>query len=318
GISPRAYSGRRTQWVSLVVDEHALDRTYLRFSARQVHQASVEVQPPGVVRVRDLGLCIQAFPADGGLPALATSCDTTAQGPLWQALQSAACVQLCDDAWRLIAAQAEPVRYKPASRCVLRYHLTLEHPRPTVVAPSAHRTLTLFGKLYAHRQQACFLEAMMQQLYAEQMGLQAGQHAGQRAAAPFLPRPLGLVAALGLRLDEAVQPAGAQAEQVRGGVQVLRPHVLRGRAGGILTVVIPREELRSTAIALARLHTSAARPNEKPPRTGAQEATRACERAMRIAARYPAQAQAVLRLARQLATRLAALHPDRHRPAHGG
>jgi hypothetical protein len=264
--------------VSLVVDEHALDGTYLRFSARQVHRASVEVQPPGVVRLTDLGLCVQAFPADGALPALGASCDTTAQGPLWQALQSAACAQLGDDAWRLVAAQAEPVRYKPASRCVLRYHLTLEHPHPRRDAPSMHRTLTLFGKLYADRQQACFLEAMMQQLYAEQMSLQTGTRAGQSVAAPFLPRPLGLVAALGLRFDEAVQPAGAQADQVLGGVQILRPQVLRGRAGGIMTVVIPREELRSTAIALARLHTSAVRPNEKPPRAGAQEATRARER----------------------------------------
>jgi thiamine kinase-like enzyme len=107
-------------------------------------------------------------------------------------------------------------------------------------------------------------------------------------------------------------------EQVLGGVQVLRPQLLRGRAGGIMTVLIPREELRSTAIALARLHTSAVRPNEKPPRTAAQEATRARERALRVAARYPAQAQAVLRVARQLATYLEALHPDGYRPAHGG
>jgi len=314
----RIHPGQTTQLVSLTLDEHALDGPWIRFSAGQVHQAPVEVQPPGVVRVRDLGLCVQAFPADSGLPALAASCTPTAQGPLWQALQSAACAQLGDDAWRLVAARAEPVRYKPANRCVLRYHLTLEHPHVRGHEPSAHRTLTLFGKVYADLHQACFLEAMMQRLYEEQRGLRAGTRAGHSAAAPFLLRPLGLVAALGLRLDAAVQPTDGHAEPVRTGLQVLRPRLLRGRAGGITMVDIPRQELRSAALALARLHTSAVRPTEKPPRTGAQEAKRACKRAQVIAARYPAQAQAALRLAQQLAAHLERVHPDVYRPAHGG
>jgi Phosphotransferase enzyme family len=317
-VAPRARAGHHTRSMSLTLDEHALDGTRIRLSARQVHQAAVEVQPAGVVGARDLGLCVQAFPADGGLPALAASCTPTAQGPLWQALQSAACAQLGDDGWRLVAARAEPVRYKPASRCVLRYQLTLEHPHLKGAAPSAHRTLTLFGKVYADLQQAYFVEAMMQRLYEEQGGLQAGTPAGHGAAVPFLPRPLGLVAALGLRLDEAVQPADAQAEPVRTGLQVLRPQLRRGRAGGITMVDIPRDELRSAALALARLHTSAVRPTEKPPRTGAQEAKRACKRAKVIAARYPAQAQAALQLAQQLAAHLERVHPDVYRPAHGG
>jgi Phosphotransferase enzyme family len=304
--------------MSLTLDEHALDGTRIRLSARQVHQAAVEVQPAGVVGARDLGLCVQAFPADGGLPALAASCTPTAQGPLWQALQSAACAQLGDDGWRLVAARAEPVRYKPASRCVLRYHLTLEHPHLKGDAPAAHRTLTLFGKVYADLQQACFVEAMMQRLYEEQGGLQAGTRAGHGAAAPFLPRPLGLVAAFGLRLDAAVHPADGQAEPVRTGVQVLRPQVLCGRAGGITTAIIPCEELRSTARALARLHTSAVRPAETMLRTAAQEAKHACDRAVLIAARHPGQASAVLQLAQQLAAHLERVHPDGYRPAHGG
>src|SRR5205085_4022085 len=149
---------------------------------------------------------------------------------------------------------------------------------------SAHRTLTLFGKVYADPEQARFLETMMQRLYDEQVGPQAGTVVGQSASAPLLPRPLGLVEALGLRFDEAVPPAGGQAKQVLAGGRALRPQLMRGRAGGITAVIVPRQELRSTALALARLHTSGVRPNEKPPRTGAHEATRACERAMRIAA----------------------------------
>jgi Phosphotransferase enzyme family len=316
--SVSARPGHHNRSMSLTLDEQALDGTRIRVSARQLHQAAVEVQPAGVVRARDLGLCVQAFPADGGLPTLAASCTPTAQGPLWQALQSAACAQLGDDGWRLVAARAEPVRYKPANRCVLRYHLTLKHPHLNGDAPCAHRTLTLFGKVYADLQQACFVEAMMQRLYAEQGGGQAGTRAGGSAAAPFLPRPLGLVTALGLRLDAAVQPADGQVEPVRAGLHVLRPQRLRGRGGGITMVDIPRDALRSTARALARLHTSAVRPTEKPPRTGAQEAKRACKRAEVIAARYPAQAQAALQLAQQLAVHLEGVHPDVYRPAHGG
>jgi hypothetical protein len=220
---------------------------------------------------------------------------------------------LGDNGWRLVAACAEPVRYKPANRCVIRYHLTLQHLHPRGDKRSTHgnlRDLTLFGKVYADRQQACFVEAMMQQLYAEQVGLQA--------AALILPRPLGLVDALGLRLDEAVQPAGGHAGPVLTGGQALRPRVVRTQAGEITTASIPRDALRRTALALARLHTSAVRPTETMLRTGAQEAQRACQRATVLAARYPMQAEAVLRLAHQLAAHLERVHPDAYRPVHGG
>jgi aminoglycoside phosphotransferase (APT) family kinase protein len=121
-----------------------------------------------------------------------------------------------------------------------------------------------------------------------------------------------------LRLDEAVQAADGQAGPVLTGTQVIRPRVVRTRAGEITTASIPGDALRSTARALAQLHTSAVRPTEAMPRTGAQEAKRACKRAKVIAARYPAQAEAVLRLAHQLAARLERLSPDEYRPAHGG
>jgi thiamine kinase-like enzyme len=83
-------------------------------------------------------------------------------------------------------------------------------------------------------------------------------------------------------------------------------------------MVIPTEELWLTAIALSRLHTSTVRPDEKSPRTGAKEAKRARERASLIAGHNSSQAEEVLRLADQLATRLEALEPDAYRPAHGG
>jgi thiamine kinase-like enzyme len=120
-----------------------------------------------------------------------------------------------------------------------------------------------------------------------------------------------------LTFNEAVQPANPE-EPLRTGTRALRPQIIRGRGGEITDVVIPAEELRLTAVALARLHTSTVRPHESTPRTGAKEAKRARERASLIAGHNPAQAEEVEQLAQQLATRLEALQPDTYRPAHGG
>jgi len=101
-------------------------------------------------------------------------------------------------------------------------------------------------------------------------------------------------------------------------VRALRPQMRRGGGGEIADIVIPDEELRLTAVALAGLHTSSVQPHEGWPRTGAKEAKRARERASLIAAHTPGQAEEVQQLAQQLATRLEALKPDAYRPAHGG
>jgi hypothetical protein len=255
--------------------------------------------------VADLGLVVQAFPADNGLPGLAASCATERDGPLFSALEAAARIQLADPAWHLVSAEAEPVRYKPSSRCVLRYTLLLERAMPQ---GTIQRRLALFGKVYSDPEQACRLQAQMRQLYAEQV--QAGQ--------PILPRPLGAVEALGLTLHESIEsPEGIETEALRTGLCDLRPRFERGGSGEIRDLVIPTEELRMTANALARVHTGAVRP-PGAPRTGSKEAQRARERAALLAAHNPAQADATQRLAGQLAARLEAVQPDSYRPVHGG
>src|SRR3989442_27966 len=107
GSSPKSHAIDPNRLVSLTLDEQALDGTHLRFNAAQAQQAPLEIQPSGVLRVRDLGLTLQAFPADGSLPALAASCDTTPGSPLFEALQSAAQVQMRSPAWHLISATAD-------------------------------------------------------------------------------------------------------------------------------------------------------------------------------------------------------------------
>ncbi len=294
--------------VSLTLDEQALNGAQILFNAQQTRQAPLEVMPMGVLQVPELGIAVQKFPADASLPALAASCDTTPQSHLFNALQAAAQEQLRDEGWQLITARAEPVRYKPANRCVIRYRLQLNHPTTT-----EQKTLTIFGKVYAAAEQAQQVQSLQQQLYGDQAA---------RGELPLLPRPLGILPSLGLTFNEAIQPAANHLTNekwamLRTGTNALQPQLERGRGGAITNVIIPEEELRLTAQALARLHSSTVMP-KGAPRTGTKEAKRAKERAALIASRNPIQAERAQALAQQLAARLEALQPDSYRPAHGG
>ncbi len=301
-----------TRTVSLTLEEQALQGTHIRFTLADVQHATVQVQPTGVLQAASLGLSLQAFPADSHLTALAASCDTTPGQPLFAALQESARLQLHDDAWQLLTATAEPVRYKPTSRCVIRYHLTLHHPH----TDPQELHLTIFGKVYADATQAHTVQSLQQQLYQEQ---------AQQLIPPLLPRPLASIASLGLTFNEAIQPPPTSTTHadhlwstLRTGVRALQPALERKRDGRILRTFLPEEELLLTAHALARLHLSSVQPPQQTPRTGAKEAKRALERAKLIAGWNTPQAEATLRLAQSLAQQLTASQPDRYRPAHGG
>jgi hypothetical protein len=294
--------------VSLTLDEQALRGAQIIFTAQQTHQASLEVGPTGVLHIADLGIAVQKFPADASLSALAASCDTTPESQLFPVLQTAAQTQLQDGAWQLTSAHAEPVRYKPASRCVLRYRLSLQHP-----ITGEQKTLTIFGKVYAAVEQAQRVQLLQQRLYEEQTNM---------GVLPLLPRPLAILPSLGLTFNEAIQPSANsvtndQWDTLRTGVRALQPQLERGRGGSITRIIPPEEELRLTGQALARLHSSTVMSKDAP-RTGAKEAKRAKERAALIASRNPTQAERVQTLSQQLAARLEASQPDNYRPAHGG
>src|SRR5260370_14537822 len=297
--------------VSLTLDEEALDGATIQFSETQAREAPLEVQPSGVLRAETIGLSVQAFPADSGLPALAASCDISSS-QVFQAIEKAAQTQLRDQAWTLSAVVAEPVRHKPGNRCVIRYHLTLAHSRH-----GEQRHLTLFGKVYADPQQARSVQALQQRLYDEQVAKLGSQLVEQTYSTPLLPRPLGIVDEIGLTFNEAVQPTSA-GEKMLTGTRALQPHLERDRGGEITSMSIPVEELRLTAAVLARLHTSAVHPAERAPRTAAKDAKRARGRAALIASHNLAQAEETQRLARELAARMEATRPDSYRPAHGG
>ena len=324
GRADKTHSNDPNRSVSLTLDEQALDGAHIRFTKAQAQVAPLEILETGVLRAKDIGLSVQAFPADSSLPALAASCDTTPHSALFEALQSAARLQLGDVSWQLVSATAVPVRYKPANRCVIRYHLALERGKED---GATIRNLILFGKVYSDPEQARSVQALQQRLFDEQVSrtkvvkdTQSGKstpviaHGGNSS---LLPRPLGLIESLGLTFNTAVQPSNYK-EPLLTGTRALRPKMEKGKGGEITDLVIPTEELWLTAIALARLHTSTVRPDESAPRTGAKEAKRARERASLIAGRNPAQAAEVQGLAERLATRLETLQPDVYRPAHGG
>src|SRR5205807_7884491 len=72
--------------VTVTIGEPALVGTRIRLRARQLDQASLELQAPGVLST-DVGLRMQVFPADSGLPAPAAACAPDPGGPLFRALE---------------------------------------------------------------------------------------------------------------------------------------------------------------------------------------------------------------------------------------
>jgi hypothetical protein len=286
--------------VSITLDEEALDRSRILFGLDRVRDARAVVESSGVLRVDQLGLSLQAFPADRGLAALAACCDPREGDPVFGALENAARAQLVDGRWRLGTATADPVRYKPANRCVIRYKLT--------PAPGSGPPLTVFGKVYADLDQARRVQALQGRLYEEQ--------SRRTGSSPVLPRPLGLVEPLGLTITETVRPAEPGAPP-RTGTEALRAHPA-APGNGSTPAGPPDHELGLAARALASLHLSSIDPGAGSLRTGAREAKRARERAGLIAARNPGLAERSTELAARLATALDRTSPPAPRLAHGG
>src|SRR5512144_3180687 len=153
--------------------------------------ADVSGDWPGVVQAR--GVTLQAFPADRRLPALAPAV-APSQHPLLQAALNGVVPGA-----RITAVTAEPLRYKPGDRCVLRYHLTVEHDGH----PARHGVI---GKLYRERAEAVEAAPLLRRLETW----------------PWSPRVLCVVESLGLVLTEDVGHAGSRPPTL-GGLHVLRP-----------------------------------------------------------------------------------------------
>jgi Phosphotransferase enzyme family len=273
-------AGQVAPFVHLAVEERALEGSRVAISRDRLEQTgSLSGRWPGPIRDAELGITLQAFPADAELPALATAC---------QPARGTAVGAAIDDALGELRAgkslvAAHPIRYKPGDRCVIRYMAEF----------TTGATASIVGKLYASPDQASELYGQTRRVYEEQLTQ------GER---PLLPRPLLCVDELGLILTEDLAMAGP----IVAGTEVLRPV---GHAAQP-----PLRSIQSAATALARLHSASFLP--KSSRTGAVEAARARTRALRFADYVPELADRARSLAGRIEDRLEPDIPTRV-PAHG-
>jgi aminoglycoside phosphotransferase (APT) family kinase protein len=245
---------------------------------------------PGLVEEPVLGLRVQAFPADLNLPALAAAMAPADHRALWDALQSAGRQTLPETgAWTLVSAEAEPVRYKPGDRCVIRYRLGFE--RPGTDGPE-QATSSVIGKLYRESGQAEAAGALLTRLRSGTEG-------------SWSPAPLGAVDALALLLSEDLGTP-CDVPPTLAGTDVIHPSNDRAHSAIALA-----------AQALADLHTSSVADADTTIRSGADEAIKAGKRALVLSNYLPGLAQQIDRVSAELCQRLKGLQPDLCMPAHG-
>jgi Phosphotransferase enzyme family len=230
---------------------------------------------------------IQQFPVDPKLPHLDVVMAPAEHPELAAALEATVRgAHAVPDDRPMTAISAEPVRYKPGDRCVLRYRLRFED------AGAPATTCTLVAKLYREPREAQAADELLERLRAS-------------AGVGWTARPLGVAPGLPLALTEDL---GSSRDRVpaRSGLRVVHP----GATDGF-------EVVRRAARALAELHTSGLDSGELSTRTGAVEAGRAAKRATLIEGYVPALAPEVRRTAGELCDALTTLPSDTLRPAHG-
>ena len=192
----------------------------------------------------------------------------------------------------LLDVVAEPVRYKPGNRCVVRYRLVFGDPGVTGGTDTTTTTCTLVAKLYREQHEAQAATDLLARLRAP-------------AAVAWTARPLGVVPGLPLALTEDLG-SRRDPRPALSGLEVVRP------GSGDAFEVVAR-----AARALAELHTSGLDPGDLSRRTGADEADKAAERARSLQQHVPGLAPVVRRVTDQVCATLAALPADTLRPGHG-
>ena len=247
----------------------------------------------GVDAAGNSGSTVQAFPADVKLPYLDAAMAPSHHADLAAALEST--VRKVHDVppqWEFLDIAAEPVRYKPGDRCVLRYRLRFADPGAAGGAGTATMACTLVAKLYREPSEAEAADDLLVRLRTQ-------------AGVGWTARPLGVVPGLPLALTEDL---GSRRDPVPAlsGLDVVRP----GSADAV-------DVVRRAAQALAELHTSGLDTEGLSRRTGADEADKAARRARLLEQYVPELASTVRSVADALCGALAALPADTLRPAHG-
>jgi hypothetical protein len=257
---------------------------------------TVTVDESWVSRLPDLlgehpdGVTVQRFPNDPQLPHLAAVMAPSASGPVAAALESAVrrARGVAAD-WVLMSLDAEPLRYKPGDRCVIRYRLRFGQ-------QDAHeertRTHTVVAKLYREQGEAQAADELLSRLHAQ-------------AGVTWSARPLGVVADLPLALTEDLGSSRDDVPALSG------LHLVRPASDTAFDVI------RSAARALAELHTSNVDTRDLDRRTGADEVAKAAKRVKALEQYVPALAPVTRRVADRLSEALTRLPDSDLRPAHG-
>lgn len=127
-----------SMWASLdEAREHLREEQTADSFARAVDTGA----PPAAsaVLITEMATVLRLFPADSVLTGLGPATDLAGM----TALLSESLPECRDEGWRMRGLEVDPVHYKPARLCTLRYSLTLEHPDH-----AESRRVQLFGKIY--------------------------------------------------------------------------------------------------------------------------------------------------------------------------
>ncbi len=232
------------------------------------------------------GPTVRRFPDDPKLPQLAAVMAPADHPALAAALESTARrVSAVPADLPLRGLTAEPVRYKPGDRCVLRYRLVFGD-------GPASRTCTLVAKLYREQHEAHDADDLLARLRGE-------------AGVGWTAAPLGVVPGLPLALTEDLGSSRGPVP-THSGLDVVRP----GSAEAF-------EVVRAAARALAELHTSGLDTTGLSRRTGADEAPKAARRAGLLEQHVPGLTPQVREVSAAVSAALEGLPADTLRPGHG-
>jgi hypothetical protein len=270
--------------------------------------AELEGSWPGTVRWPRIGMVLQAFPADVGLPELPAALVPSSDSSLAAVLAAACRTVAGEPTLRVVSIQATPQRYKPGSRCVIRYRVRAASSGASS-PPVDERDFTFFGKVYRDRTAAVAAHELAQRLWSTGRSAQPST----RPTSPFIPRPLALIDELGLVLTAAAD--SDHGDPARRGPLMLRP-----RETGDATAVDDaklRDALVATADALAWWHTSGVTEGLAALEAGSTYADRARVWAAAVVEGVPALVDQVARVVDSLATRLSAAAPERAVAVHG-
>jgi hypothetical protein len=239
------------------------------------------------------GPTVRQFPVDPQLPHLDTVMAPSEDRPLTLALESAA--RRAHDVppdWQLLGVAAEPVRYKPGDRCVIRYRLRFGDPDAAEGASTATRTCRLVAKLYREQSEAQAATDLLARLRSQ-------------AAVTWTARPLGVVPGLPLALTEDL---GSSRDPVPAlsGLDLVHP----GSPDAF-------QVIGRAARALAELHTSGLDTGDLSRRTGADEAGKAAKRAGLLEQYVPELTPQIRQVTDVLCAALTDLPADTLRPGHG-